>query len=228
MKEEWTRFFKAWAKSEDFKKRVQEAESVVKLAKERVMVLFSGGKDSTVVLHLVTKFFDDAVVFHFDYGAELMPRHVEAEVLENLQKIIREKAISIRIIRGNYGRSNTENARFYKHWWAAIEDTIKKYRVKTVVGSLRAEESIKRKRLVSSQATIRGVSNIFPLKNWSWKDVWAYIISNELPYPRVYDKYAELLGYDKARFTTFFDEELDWLGMENVDKFLMWRHHNIG
>ena len=67
----------------------------------------------------------------------------------------------------------------------------------------------------------------FPLLNLTWKDVWAYIISNNLPYPSIYDRYAEVLGYDKVRLVTFFDNEFEKLGAPYLDGVLMPEFRNI-
>ena len=41
-----------------------------------------------------------------------------------------------------------------------------------------------------------------------------------------YDKYVAVLGWDRARFVTFFDKEFEHLGSINVDGVLMWRWRN--
>jgi 3'-phosphoadenosine 5'-phosphosulfate sulfotransferase (PAPS reductase)/FAD synthetase len=66
----------------------------------------------------------------------------------------------------------------------------------------------------------------WPLQDWTYMDVWAYIISNNLSYPSVYDKYAELDGWDKVRFHSFFDPSMDKFGRSNVDGVLLWKFKN--
>ena len=83
---------------------------------------------------------------------------------------------------------------------------------------LREEESLKRRRKINSKPfRCDRIIECYPLHRLSWKDVWAYIISNDLPYLKIYDVYAKLLGYDKVRFATFFDPEFDKLGASNID-----------
>ena len=43
-------------------------------------------------------------------------------------------------------------------------------------------------------------------------DVWAYIVSNGMHYLSIYDKYAKVLGWDKARFTMLFSRGLMHMG----------------
>jgi hypothetical protein len=45
--------------------------------------------------------------------------------------------------------------------------------------------------------------------------------TNNVPYHSHYDRYGPLLGYDKARFATFYDSEMDRFGAGNVDGVLM-------
>lgn len=56
--------------------------------------------------------------------------------------------------------------------------------------------------------------------------MWAYVVVNGLPYLSLYDERAELVGYDRARFTTLFDPEFADVGAESVDNVLHWRWRN--
>lgn len=64
------------------------------------------------------------------------------------------------------------------------------------------------------------------MAQWTWQDVWAHIVRNSLPYVSVYDDVAELVGYERARFASFFDRDLYHLGTENVDNVLHWKWRN--
>ena len=56
-----------------------------------------------------------------------------------------------------------------------------------------------------------------------YASIWAYLVSNNVPYLSLYDSRAELVGYDKVRFATLFDPEMADLGAESVDNVLHWR-----
>ena len=51
----------------------------------------------------------------------------------------------------------------------------------------------------------------YPILNWTYVDVWAYIISNNLPYHSTYDLQGEYMGWDEVRFVTFNDPEFEQL-----------------
>jgi 3'-phosphoadenosine 5'-phosphosulfate sulfotransferase (PAPS reductase)/FAD synthetase len=70
------------------------------------------------------------------------------------------------------------------------------------------------------------IEECWPLQDWRWLDVWSYIVSNELPYLWLYDKRAELVGYEHARFTTLFDSEFAVLGADSIDNVAHWRWRN--
>ena len=61
----------------------------------------------------------------------------------------------------------------------------------------------------------------YPLANLTARDIWAYIVSNNLPYCSHYDRYGALLGIEQVRMSTFFDPEFDMLGASNIDGLLM-------
>ena len=90
---------------------------------------------------------------------------------------------------------------------------------------LRKEEGCKR------SATIREhkrKGEVYPLEDWRWLDVWAYIVSHGLPYPAVYDRYASLVGYEYARLVTFFDMEFEKYGLPYLDGFLLPGKRHLG
>lgn len=95
--------------------------------------------------------------------------------------------------------------------------------------ALRAEESVKRRLRIRAGRSLGPITECWPLASWSWRDVWAYIVTNDLPYLSLYDARAGLVGYDRARFTTLFDPEFADVGAEAVDNVLHWRwRHDDG
>lgn len=220
MDEEWREFFLLWSETEGFKAKLRATHKRLEEAKKhckRPTILYSGGKDSTVGVHLALHHFPDILIFHYDYTFNI-PRPVAVEILENLKKL---------------GAKNVVVAREEKPvpddrgFFSAVNRFIQEREVDCVFSCLRAEESRKRKALTQKDGRFQGVRNIHILKDWTWKDVWAYIVSRGLPYLSVYDKYAELEGWDKVRFTAFFSPDLDFLGKSNVDGVLMWRYRNL-
>lgn len=117
---------------------------------------------------------------------------------------------------------------FYKVFFGYIRPKLMKCGYDLQFIGLREEESLKRKRKINTNPfRYDKMVECYPLHTMTWKDVWAYIISNDLPYLKIYDLYAPLKGYDKVRFATFFDNEFDKLGASNLDGALMPEFKNI-
>jgi len=219
MKEEWRELFLRWSETEAFAEKLRNAHRRLEEAKRlcrRPAVLYSGGKDSTVGVHLTLQHFPEVLIFHYDYTFNI-PRPIAAEILENLRKLGAKNIIVAR---------EEKPVPDDRGFFSAVNRFIRECEVDCIFSCLRAEESKRRKALTASDGRFQGARNIHIIKDWTWKDVWAYIVSKNLPYVSVYDKYAEVEGWDKARFTAFFSPDLDFLGKSNIDGVLMWRYRN--
>ncbi|NUU96748.1 phosphoadenosine phosphosulfate reductase family protein [Marinitoga sp. 1138] len=215
--------FKAWAKTESFQKKVAEAKLIIHDAlkkSKKMYIAFSGGKDSTCLLHLVLKFNPNILVWHWDYGIYI-PRKFEYETIENAKKI---GARNIRIDTSNAYRYKEKV--FYNTFFGKILPEFEKQGYDGVFVGLRKQESISRRERIKAKRIVGNIQEYWPLQNWDWKDVWAYIFSNDLPYHSAYNIYAPVIGWDKVRFATFFDPEFDFLGNSNLDGMLLWRWKN--
>jgi len=223
--------FLLWSETQEYKERLKNTKSIIKsyINRYKSYVAFSGGKDSTVMLHLVLQENPDTLVIHWDYGKYYIPRDILREIISIARKC---GAKNMRVLSSHqYNIMKREAMGVLGRCFIGVETPkLVKEGYKACFLGLRAEESSKRKSRLTSHSEYdkRGIYNVFPLKDWTWKDVWAYIVSNNLPYLSIYDKYNKLLGYDKARFVTFFDPEFDKFGSSNVDGVLMWKFKHIG
>lgn len=212
MSETWRKTFMLWSKSSDYlslvtSTRVKLYETI---RQNRCYVAFSGGKDSTVLLHLALQIQQDIPVWHWDYGVYI-PRQVEAEIQSNMKCL---GATNVTVSES----VNQGNVAFFCEANRFMQDKS----LEVALVGLRKEESYRRKRKIG-----RGLKGeVYPLADWGWRDVWAYIVSNGLPYPRLYDVYGPVLGYDRARFVTFFDSEFDHLGASYVDGYFFPQFRN--
>ncbi len=217
----WEEYFRLYSKSEDHKKALARAEEIIKRElDEKSYVAFSGGKDSIALLFLCQTFKPDVSVFHWDHGSALMPREIENEIVKSI-KIIAPGSQSYvhKFTFGEREQSRHDYYAWYKAFYGTLDGFKKQFgKTKAFIG-LRAEESSKRS--VTTKAGKQG--EVYPIAHLSWRDVWGVIVSQNLPYPKVYDSYAELLGYDQARLVTFHDSEFDKFGSRNLDNILMWR-----
>ncbi len=218
MKREWREYFETWARTEEFRKKVQKAHERLRWVGQNFKnpaVLFSGGKDSTVGVHLALQHFPRLRVFHFVYHPSEIPTDIGREILRNA------KLLGIRDIVIRREKKRLEDDRWF---FFEVRKFIREYNVDCIISCLRAEESKRRRRLIIKSLYFHGVPNVHVIKDWTWKDVWAYIISRKLPYLSIYDKYAELVGWDNVRFAGFFYYTQECLNNESVDKHLMWRY----
>ena len=218
MKEETRRGFLMWAKTQEHQDRIIETNQIIQryVSKGKCVVAFSGGKDSTAMLHLALQIEPDIQVFHWNHGSYLIPSSIEQDIINNAKQL----EVKNLIVKGSPLLEKVDARSNYKVWYLVFWNTLHRLRKDEgwdfqFVG-LRKEEGCKRTAKI--KASPKG--EVYPIADWKWIDVWAYIISNNLPYPSIYEKYAELLGYDRARLVTMFDLEFEKFGAPYIDGFL--------
>ena len=227
MNEKEKQMFLAWSHRPEFAVLVQDTLATIKQHVDagKCMVAYSGGKDSTAMLHLALQVCPEIDVFLWDQGMYLMPREVHVEICVNARKVGAKNFIveSAKV-------QNKPEIVFNPDLWGVSHRThyavIGKLRRErgwmTQFVGLRAEESCSRKRVCSKPR--RG--EVYPLDKWDWRSVWAYIVSRELPYPKLYDVYGPLLGWDKARFVNFFSKRFENFGSPYLDGFFFPQYRN--
>ena len=182
---------------------------------ERPVLLFSGGKDSVVMLHLAVRAFAPAripfPVMHIDTG------HNFAEVIEFRDRCVAE--MGVQLIVGsvqasiNSGRiADAVGPRASRNPLQTVTllDSIKEHRFDAVFGGARRdEERARAKERVYShrdgygqwdpknqRPELWGVYNskhrpdehfrIFPISNWTELDIWTFIGANNIDLPSIY------------------------------------------
>jgi 3'-phosphoadenosine 5'-phosphosulfate sulfotransferase (PAPS reductase)/FAD synthetase len=216
--------FQLHAETDEYCVRIEAAEKIIAEALARAnqpYVAFSGGKDSTVMLHMVIEKCPEILVWHWDYGKYYIPRDMEIEIQTNAA------AIGARNIRVNTSKKYDRAKRSPKNvlfptFFGSIQPIMAEQGIDLAFVGLRAQESGKRRLKTSEPVRWNKVMwECYPLQSLTARDVWAYIITNDLPYCSHYDRYGALLGIENTRMSTFFDPEFDKLGASNVDGLLM-------
>ena len=197
-----------------------EAESVHLLREvaaefERPVLLFSGGKDSVVMLHLAKKAFWPArlpfPVMHVDTG------HNFPEVLEFRDSTVEKLGVNLvvasvqaSIDAGRVTEDPTPGASRNRLQTTTLLDAIEEYDFDAVMGGARRDEEKARakERFFSfrdefgqwdpknQRPELWNLYNgrhhkgehirIFPLSNWTELDIWQYIAEEEIELPTIY------------------------------------------
>lgn len=175
-----------YSKTNNFKKKVNEAKEIIKRSlkvSKKPYVAFSGGKDSTVIYNLVKEFIPEIKCIWSDDEWWLPETDEYIKSINNLIQI-RTNAIHTDWfkIKGDYD---------------GLEDYAKQNNYDLVYLGLRAEESKDRKlnRIIKGnlyQVKKEELWHCCPINDWSWKDVWGFIYSNNLNYNKAYDKYDKM------------------------------------
>ena len=224
----------AHARSLSYRKRIASATQLI-YGNPNHCVSVSWGKDSVVMLHLAASVLDRVKAVHGRYRQEAEQFEdmdfVRDQMLAKLQNIDYSEAS----VTGNwqmYERVDhffleSETARereahtWYRKLWAAEMSALTGDKV--MIG-MRPEESRIRRMLVArfgaEYTTKAGRSTVLPLVGWGAKDVWAYIVSNDLPWLKIYDVAR---SRDKARSDFAFGESGVSVGLMRQGQWLEWR-----
>ncbi|RAP49677.1 MAG: hypothetical protein BZ138_07440 [Methanosphaera sp. rholeuAM270] len=187
----------------EYKQRIHRAREIMHDCYEvfNPYVSYSGGKDSTVIVHMALQEDPDAEIWHWDYGDELMPREYEKEAIENLKQM-GVKHITVDKRKGS--KHNTHSG--YKQFFSQIEKNKEKYGWDVGIVGVRQAESISRKNRYTRDFL---QECCYPIRELTVEDVWGYILEHDLPYHSTYELQGEYFGWEKVRFVTFDDPEFE-------------------
>lgn len=197
-----------------------EAESIFVLREvaaqfENPMLLFSGGKDSIVVLHLAYKAFYPAripfPIVHVDTGHNFDETiQFRDQVIQDYDANLIVKYVQDSIDQGRVKEEKGPNASRNKLQSVTLMDTIEEHKFDGAIGGARRDEEKARakERFFSHRDefgqwdpkqqrpeiwnTFNGRKEhgehfrIFPISNWTEMDVWQYIYEKDLPLPEIY------------------------------------------
>jgi len=222
------------AKVERAKVRIREAFAQSK----RAYVSFSGGKDSTVVLHLAQQIQLDVLSCFYDSGAELpstyqLVHHVQDHWTTVLSWCHPRRTI-LDILRAvGVGREDATE------WLSAgqiadeiikdvAEQAARELETDCYLLGLRRDESDGRKADLTKRGSLYRMANgqlrCCPIWDWTDDDVWAYIVSNAVEYNEAYDR-TSLRPRREIRVCTYAGNTSErygrfaWLKREYPDLF---------
>ena len=182
---------------------------------ERPMLLFSGGKDSIVMLHLASKALQPAnlsfPIVHIDTG------HNFPEVIEYRDKVVSKFGIDLvvgsvsdALESGRVQASNLPRASRNQLQTPVLLDTISDGKFDAVFGGARRDEERARAKervysfrdefgqwdpknqrpelwnLYNGFINVGQHIRVFPLSNWTELDIWQYIMEQQIEIPSIY------------------------------------------
>lgn len=209
--------FKAYAMHKNFQRRLAATRETIAEHKD-YCISTSWGKDSVVLLHLAATIWPDIVIINARY-----PNPAERfEDMDYVRDIVlsRPDMAKVRYTEvntpgewemyeragGGFAEAITPEQREATRWWKTefnqnMAATVDKLRCCGSMLGLRAEESHARRMniLVHGDDYTRkdGTNIALPLAEWTGKDIWAYLVTNNLPWLRIYDEAT--CGRERAR-----------------------------
>lgn len=189
--------FELWARLRLHKRRVEWARQRVERWLERVerpYVSFSTGKDSTCVLHLVRQQAPDVPAVYWDAGCAFPESRDLLNSTDNVIKYPTDEPLLVTLARfGFSATAELDRATMQSTVWGPIERLMRQYAFDGMAYGLRMEESRGRRMLGRYQGPLfhhqrDGVWACQPIFDWVYDDVWAYIVTNDVPYCGTYDR----------------------------------------
>lgn len=186
------------------REKIIKAHSVIKQTyqrfnPEKVVVAWTGGKDSTVLLHLIRTCFDGTIPFPVMFNDSTMEFD---EIYEFTGRITNEWGINLVIVRHDVkelevfhktqdGERKKELVRIMKIH--ALDRFQKKNGIEAYIAGIRLDEHPARSKESYFSPRV-GHTRIHPILHFSEQDIWEYIKTFSVPYARLYDEGYRSLG----------------------------------
>jgi 3'-phosphoadenosine 5'-phosphosulfate sulfotransferase (PAPS reductase)/FAD synthetase len=195
-----------YAKTFEFVSKVDHSIQVISRALSKMKkpyVAFSGGKDSTVLLHMVIQQMPDINVMYIDQGMEYPDTYnyikkVWKEWNLNLSWEFPEMNLWDLYEKGAFLNpdkpTDQKTLRMFSDtvFFGPIKRYNKRIGADGFFMGLRSEESQDRKKNFEFHGELYYRSNgqltCCPVSEWTSKDIWAYISAKKIPYNPIYDK----------------------------------------
>lgn len=208
------------ARSPAYARRVEDARATIAeaTAHGRIVVAYSGGKDSTVLLDLVRQVAPDAIGMWIDSGAEY-PETADMARKMDVHRV--HPVLNMHVIckSGGYwgydGPLVVDPDLTHDFQRELLEHPCERFMAAMGAGvlamGLAMRESTVRRMTGYKRGTLYYAKtherwHLCPLMEWRDADVWAYIASEQLDYHPVYDRMTALgIPRDRQRVSTLLD-----------------------
>jgi len=168
--------------------------------RKTIFMTFSGGKDSTVLLDLVSKVSSDFKVIGIDTRFEF------PETIEFTNRMIKKYNLDFQYvipttlehekIMEYYAGENIKDGQWYccAHKEPALESFLVNGNHDTWITGLRSDETENRRYIGIYQTAKCNILKVNPIIFWTLEDIWHYIKTEGLEYHPMYDKGFKSLG----------------------------------
>lgn len=167
-------------------------------------VAFSTGKDSTCTLSLVREQCPPVPAVYFDADCSFPESQSTLQETGNLIVFPTQEPLleTFRRFGGFEGGAALERETMRTTVYEPIQRLIQQYDFDGVAYGLRAEESHGRRMNAKVRGAVfqykrDGLWGCQPIHDWTYDDVWAYIVINDLPYCGVYDRMWDMPEEDQ-------------------------------
>ncbi len=186
-----------------FQRKVEQAQRLVEDALQqmsRPYIATSSGKDSCVTSHLVWSVNPDVPGVYFDADCAFPETRDYFERLSRHRTIITWKTEPLLDTFARCGGPTAPgigNATMESTVYAPLRSLFAEYHFDGVFLGLRAQESEGRSKSAQFHGSLYrykrdGVLRCLPVATWTHQDIWAYIVSRNLDYNRVYDTMQDM------------------------------------
>lgn len=181
-----------------YKEKVTESLALLASVEEPFFVSVSGGKDSTVLWHLANRVKPKTPAAFFDSGGE------HPSSLPFLKDLAARIDAPLHVFQPRINYLELLNLAYSGDAWITSEEIMAfiidepaqmaadALQTTAYAVGLRADESKGRRKDAQVHGPLYfrkdGQLRIAPLQKWTTRDIWAYIVSNDLPYHPGYDE----------------------------------------
>jgi phosphoadenosine phosphosulfate reductase len=221
---------------EDLNKKVSKSIDVIKKASkmfphDKTVVAWTGGKDSTVLLHLIRTAFKGRVPFPVMFNDSTMEFD---EIIDFIKRLSKEWKINLIVVphlkedlekfKTAQSKMKLELSRIMKI--NVINDFVKRNKVKAFISGIRWDEheSRSKEKYFSKRADH---TRVHPLLHFTEDDIWNYIKTYKVPYVNLYDKGYRSLG-EKPFTKRAKPGEGERSGREKTKEHLMEKLRSLG
>ena len=149
---------------------------------DKISVFFNGGKDSIVLLNLIKQVFDLSTPIIF-----ILKQNEFPEILEYVDQICKDYKLNIMV---------------FSSMKEAIKTLTQEHNITHAFTGIRSIDPYGNKTSLvqKTDSDWPQITLVNPLLNWSYGEIWSYILDNNLPYCKLYDEGYTSLGQTNNTF----------------------------